>query len=199
MNACTPNPPPLTALILAGGRSSRMGQDKALMAVAGIPMLTRVCTAALHCTESVYIVTPWGARYRAIAPPACQWLHETRPLDPAGPLVAFAQALAQVESDWVLLLACDLPRMNGATLQAWTQQLAAVSSAAIALLPLGEKGWEPLCGFYRRDSLARLQGAIAQGTRSFQQWLSQETVAPLQVTDPTVLWNCNTPDDLRRF
>jgi molybdenum cofactor guanylyltransferase len=173
-----------------------MGQDKALIEIGGIPMLTRVCQAALQCAESVYILTPWESRYRAIAPAACHWLHESRSPNGAapGPLVAFAQSLDHLDTDWVLLLACDLPRINGAVLQQWRQQL--TRTTATAVLPQGKKGWEPLCGFYRRDCRDRLQTAIAQGTQSFQQWLAQESVQSLQMDDPTVLWNCNTPEDL---
>ncbi len=189
-------PRSLSALILAGGQSSRMGQDKALIEIEGLPMLTRVCQAALQCANPVYILTPWAARYREIAPTSCEWLHESRSSDGAatGPLVAFAQSLGHLDTDWILLLACDLPRINGAVLQQWSQQL--TSATATAVLPQGKKGWEPLCGFYRRDCQVRLQSAIAQGTRSFQRWLAQETVQSLQVDDPTVLWNCNTPADL---
>lgn len=190
-------PRSLSAVVLAGGQSSRMGQDKALLQIEGIPMLTRVCQAALHCAEPVYILTPWAGRYRAIAPASCHWLQESRSPGGAatGPLIAFAQALNHLDTDWVLLLACDLPRINGAVLRCWSQQVA-IAPQATAVLPHGPKGWEPLCGFYRRDCRERLQTAIAQGTRSFQQWLAQETVQALQVDDPTVLWNCNTPDDL---
>jgi molybdenum cofactor guanylyltransferase len=191
------DPRSLSALILAGGQSSRMGRDKALIEINGVPMLTRVCEAALQCAEPVYVLTPWVERYRAIAPHPCQWLQESRSLDGPGPgpLVAFAQALAHLDTDWVLLLACDLPRINGAVLQRWSQQLTTATQAT-AVLPLGKKGWEPLCGFYRRDCQGRLQAAIANGTHSFQQWLAQEPVQALPVDDPTVLWNCNTPEDL---
>ncbi len=189
----------LSGLILAGGQSTRMGRDKALIAINGVPMLTRVCVAALACADPVYILTPWPERYRAIAPAACQWLAEARPADStqatAGPLLALAQGLAQVHTEWVLVLACDLPRINGESVQQWSHQLAQATEE-IAVLPLGEKGWEPLCGFYRRDGLERLQGAISQGTRSFQQWLAGELVKPLQVEDPAVLLNCNTLADL---
>jgi molybdenum cofactor guanylyltransferase len=192
----------LSGLILAGGQSTRMGQDKALLPIDGEPMLKRVCVAALACADPVYILTPWPERYREIAPAACQWLAEAPPADPtqatAGPLLALAQGLAQVHTEWVLVLACDLPCITGAIVQQWRHQLTQATQE-IAVLPLGEKGWEPLCGFYRRASLEPLQTAISQGTRSFQHWLANESVKPLQVDDPTVLLNCNTPADVARI
>jgi len=221
---------PLTAIVLAGGRSSRMGQDKALLPIQGIPLLQMVCDVAQGCASLVYVVTPWPERYQHLLPPTCQFIREvplpresarevslsssskmTLPL-PHGPLVGFAQGLAQVETEWVLLLACDLPRLRVEVLQAWAARLNSVSQDVSALLPRHAKGWEPLCGFYRRSCLLGLTGFINQGGRSFQQWLTQRSAGgisggalpqaqhsvqllPLS-EDDQMLFNCNTPADL---
>ncbi len=184
----------LTAIILAGGKSSRMGEDKALISIQGVPLLQRVYKIAEDCAATVYVVTPWVERYQHILPPKCQFIKET-PLY-SGPLVGFAQGLAQVQTDWVLLLACDLPNLRVEVLQAWANQLDDVSSDAIAALAHHIKGWEPLCGFYRRSCLADLNNYIEQGGRSFQQWLNQHSVQLLPLTEPGMLFNCNTPEDL---
>lgn len=186
--------PTLAAIVLAGGKSQRMGQDKALISVNGVPLLYQVCQAALHCTPNVYVVTPWVERYQTLLPPTCCLIEEPC-TEPRGPLAGFAHGLAQVQTEWVLLLACDLPRLQPEALRQWTMQLGSTQSE-IALLPKGGKGWEPLCGFYRVDCYPRLIVAIEQGTRSFQQWLSQERVAELSVSDRSLLFNCNTPQDL---
>lgn len=191
----------LAAIVLAGGRSSRMGQDKALIPVQGVPLLRQVCLVALECTSSVFVVTPWIDRYRPIVPPDCHLIQESLPPNdalPHGPLVGFAQALAQVQADWVLLLACDLPRLDAAILQAALPELPHLQTE-IALLPRTEKGWEPLCGFYRSTCLTSLNAAISQGERSFQGWLAQESVRELPVTNPNLFFNCNTPADLNQL
>jgi len=189
----------LSAIILAGGQSSRMGQDKALIALQGVPLLQQVCEVALKCTSKVYVVTPWLERYQDILPNACFVIREV-PLPGEtqrhGPLVGFAQGLAQIETDWVLLLACDLPQLQVEVLQLWTQELENIPKDAIAYLSKQPKGWEPLCGFYRRQCLPKLTQYINAGGRSFQQWLSQHTVQELQVADPQIFFNCNTPADL---
>ncbi|MEO0537008.1 MAG: molybdenum cofactor guanylyltransferase [Cyanobacteria bacterium P01_A01_bin.123] len=190
----------LAALILAGGHSTRMGRDKALIAIDGVPMLRHMCQVALACTQSVYVVTPWRDRYRSVVPLPCQFIQEVAlPRADAiahGPLVGFAQGLAQIECEWVLLLACDLPHLTAATLQGWMASLAKVDQHTIARLPEGPKGWEPLCGFYRRRCLPNLQQFIDDGGRSFQRWLSSQTVQPLSCVDFKQLFNCNTPADL---
>ncbi len=190
----------LSAIILAGGQSSRMGQDKALLPIQGMPMLKRVYAAAQACAASVYVVTPWPQRYPFLPPGKfIQEVPLPGEVKPAGPLVGFAQGLVQVQTDWTLLLACDLPGLKAEVLQAWSPQLLAVPNHVIALLPRQTKGWEPLCGFYRRSCSPALNRFIHQGGRSFQSWLAEHPVQELPLRDRQMLFNCNTPADLAEF
>jgi molybdopterin-guanine dinucleotide biosynthesis protein A len=189
-----------SAMVLAGGQSSRMGQDKALIPIQGTPLLRQVCTIALKCTREVFVVTPWPERYRNILPKNCHLIQEMLLLgedQSHGPLVAFAQGLTQVKRDWVLLLACDLPQLQVEVLQNWGSQLTNTPKEVMAVLPRSPKGWEPLCGFYRRQCLPQLIDYINQGGRSFQKWLAQHSVQELPVRDRQILFNCNTPEDLK--
>lgn len=188
----------LTAIVLAGGRSSRMGQDKALIPIDGVPLLQLICQIAESCADTVYVVTPWTERYQHLLPPQSKFIREvpsSEPL-PHGPLIGFAQGLAQVQTDWVLLLACDLPKLQVGVLQEWAAELKSVEDEAIAALVQGEKGWEPLCGFYHRRCLPSLMEYLNQGGRSFQGWLKQHPVYALSLAKPEMLFNCNTPQDL---
>ncbi|QIR39179.1 molybdenum cofactor guanylyltransferase [Tolypothrix sp. PCC 7910] len=198
----------LTAIVLAGGQSARMGEDKALLKIQGIPLLERVCTIAQACADTVYIVTPWPERYQNLLLPDCKFIQES-PSSPVpspqypvpstqyhGPLVGFAQGLAQVQTNWALLLACDLPRLRVEVLQEWVARLDSVGDDAIAALAHHAKGWEPLCGFYRQRCLPELLEFINQGGRSFQQWLKQHSVQVLPLREPEMLFNCNSPEDV---
>jgi molybdenum cofactor guanylyltransferase len=195
--------PEVASLILAGGQSRRMGQDKALVTWQGQPLLQRVYEVAVACTPQVYLLSPWPERYQDCLPQA-EFLLEATP--EAGPLVALAQALEQISADWLLLLPCDMPRLDPEILTTWQQQLVDQPSHVRALIPRHANGqWEPLCGFYRLQPLPHqaplqklIQDYIQQGGRSFQAWLSQLPAQPLAVTPTvaTMLWNCNTPQDL---
>ncbi len=192
----------LAVLILAGGMSRRMGQDKALLELEGIPLLRRTWNIAHALSNAVWVVTSRPEAYGVLLPPSVRWIYETPPapgVTPAGPLVAFTQALAQIEADWVLLLACDLPALQLDVLDQWRQTLPDVSSRTIAYLPRTVKGWEPLCGFYRHSSLPSLQAYIAAGGRSFQQWIDQQTVQSIPDVPAAILLNCNTPEDWTHF
>jgi molybdopterin-guanine dinucleotide biosynthesis protein A len=192
----------LTAIILAGGKSSRMGQDKALIRIKDRPLLQQISTLAQQCASQVYLITPWGERYQSILPKGCQIIKEILPpvgSKSAGPLVAFAQALTHVQTEWVLLLACDLPLLNQAEVQQWLGYLSQTPETALALLPRHRKGWEPLAGFYRRRCLSLLEEFIDKGGQSFQDWLAEHPVAELPVSNPQYLFNCNTPEDLEKL
>ncbi|MFE1745834.1 molybdenum cofactor guanylyltransferase [Coleofasciculus sp. H7-2] len=217
----------VTAIVLAGGQSSRMGRDKALISVNGVPLIRQVCEVAQACASKVYVVTPWSERYQDILPSRCSLVrevpfqkHEPEKMNeelihpnlgerevPAsfiphpshGPLIGFAQGLAPVQTEWVLLLACDLPNLKEEILLNWVQHLPEVPEDCIAFLPRHPKGWEPLCGFYRRRCLPSLTEFINKGGRSFQQWLSQHPVQELPLTERSLLFNCNTPADLEEL
>jgi molybdenum cofactor guanylyltransferase len=181
-----------------------MGMDKATISIEGVPLIRRIYNVVAACTDldsttlehRIYIVTPWAEKYQSILPIGCQFLTEQQPHQ--GPLIGFAASLAEITSDWVLLLACDLPNLSTFAVQSWIDELPEVSSQSMAYLPrnLEGKGWEPLCGFYRRSCLASLLEDIETGGRSFQGWLANCTVTELPIADRQLLFNCNTPADL---
>jgi len=189
----------LTVIILAGGQSSRMGRDKAFILLAGVPFLTRICQTAQGVASQVFVISPWRSRYQSLIPQGCQFLQEIQPEEnqSAGPLIGFSQALPHVQTDWILLLAQDLPYLTSEILQKWSLNLKSVAPEAIAFLPRSKKGWEPLSGFYRVDCLPLLTAYIKEGGTSFQGFLNQHLIEELSISDRALLFNCNTPEDLQ--
>jgi molybdenum cofactor guanylyltransferase len=188
----------LTAIILAGGKSSRMGQDKALIEIHGIPMIQKVYQVAATCCQQVIVVTPWQEHYQKLLPHTCKFIPEVHTQNHA-PLLGFAQALTVIETKWVLLLACDLPNLDVETIKVWSSQLNQIEANYTAALVKHVKGWEPLCGFYHQACFPSLQAFIHQGGRSFQKWLAQIPVATLPNSNPEIFDNCNTPADVIRI
>lgn len=201
----------LISLILAGGMSSRMGEDKALINWQGQPMLYRVYQVAAECTEQVYLITPWQKKYQplfatALLQTKVQWIDELQA--GAGPLIGFHRGLTAIhkihqsffsgsDDHWVLLLGCDLPDLDVEIIKNWRSHLPAVNKDILAVVPQGEKGWEPLCGFYRCRIFSELTAYVEQGGRSFQKWLKTMPVIDLPVGDEErkMLKNYNTPLD----
>lgn len=187
----------IAAIALAGGRSSRMGQDKALISIDGEPMLRRVCLAAAQVAEQGYVVVRETEPYQQAIAANFTFVIDDR-LD--GALVGFSLGIQAIASpvDWLLLLACDLPNLQGEVLQTWARDLAALPMEAIAYLPRSADGksWEPLCGFYRWQAQTSLQQFIEQGGRSFQKWLSNHQAIEIANVAPSMLLNCNSPEDI---
>lgn len=198
---------PISVLILAGGQSSRMGQDKALLSWQGVPLLTYLCQLSQTLSDYVQVLSPWPDRYASLLPERVENCQEMT--SGLGPLWALHQGLQHCSGDWLLLLACDMPLLNAARLQQWRSQLITLPSSCLAYVPqtqlkakpqTAQKSrfyWEPLCGFYRRSSQDALTQFLARGGRSFQDWLNTiETLAiPLGAEDTTMMHNCNTPED----
>ncbi|MBD2442344.1 molybdenum cofactor guanylyltransferase [Dolichospermum sp. FACHB-1091] len=188
----------VTTIVLAGGKSTRMGRDKALIPIQGVPMLQLICNIAEACTDKVYIVTPWPERYQQLLTPKSQFIREI-PLTGEtgnesrthGPLIGFMQGLELVETNWVLLLACDLPNLRLEILQAWICQLDTIPENKIAALVQNYPIWQPLCGFYRSRCLRELNQYVQQGGRSFQGWLELYSVYTLPLLDSQMLFNFN--------
>ena len=185
----------VTPIVLAGGQSKRMGRDKALLELDGIPLLTRTCNLGLAVSNVVYVVS--SRDYVGVLPEGCDRVDD-RVLN--GPLYAFAEALNQIsnklQTSWILLLSCDLPYLNSDTINQWILQLDQVPNESIAYLAKNPQGFsEVLCGFYRIECKSSLIEYVNQGGRSFQQWLRSQNVAELHWDDRNVFFNCNTLDE----
>ena len=187
----------VSAIVLAGGESTRMGQDKALLSLDNETFLSHVCQIAIECTAQTYVISPWIEKYQNFLTPDCHRVKEQLAPDATSntPLIGFAQVMPLVQTEWVLLLACDLPLLSSFQVKQWLSALTTVLPTEIAFLPRSAKGWEPLCGFYRRSCLPSLVQYIDGGGKSFQRWLAVCSVKELVIGDRNVLFNCNTPED----
>jgi molybdopterin-guanine dinucleotide biosynthesis protein A len=191
----------LSTLVLAGGESSRMGQDKALLKVEGLTMLERMCLLTKGFAEDVYVLTFWPDRYQSILPINCQLIQERRTskiCSTHGPLIGFAQALRYVKTEWVLLLACDLPKLTTDFLLQGYESLPS-GQKVMAYLPRTENRWEPLCGFYHYSCLAALKQYLKDGGDSFQGWLGSIVVKEWVAPNGNFLLNCNTAEDFQEL
>lgn len=193
----------IETFILAGGKSSRMGTDKALLKVNHQPLIVRLYYLAQKISTRVSVITSTGEKYQPLLPPECNFIQESAPFQ--GPLKAFAEALKYAQSEFIFLLACDLPLLTVEEVRNWLNQIININNyqknfyskkdSYIAFLPENEKGWDCLCGFYKLTCLDSLNNYLKENNASFQGWLNQENVYPLIVNNKQVLFNCNTPSD----
>lgn len=190
----------VAAIILAGGQSSRMGTDKAMLSVTNQTLLGRTARVALDVADVVAVVTPWPERYVDSLPAPVMVIPEPlEPGSPRGPVAGLLRGMQQVQADWILALACDLPRLQADSLCRCSSRLPDLPAAAVAYLPHRHHRWEPLCGFYRGDCGSSLAAFVAAGGRSFQRWLAHQVVQPVEDIPAEQLFNLNTPADWQRL
>lgn len=152
----------ISGYVLAGGGSTRFGEDKARVIFEAQPMLSRSCELVAAVTGAVRVVAPLG-RYEDLAWPvvADRWPGE-------GPLGGILTALCTtLEEDpqcqWNLIVSCDMPFLTKEFLEFLTG--IAQGSAARGIVPESAKGREPLCACWRTDSADELHAAFAEGMR----------------------------------
>ncbi len=178
--------------VLVGGRSSRMGRDKALLPYRGRALVESVAsTVADAAGAAVLVGTPeiyGGYGYSAIP--------DLYPGE--GPLGGILTALAHSRSDWNLVVACDMPGLNGDVLR---RLFASVEDAVPgAVLPVGPSGRaEPLCALYHISARVALERAFERGIRKVVDALETVPIHRIAVPDAAVFDNVNTPEDWAHY
>jgi len=144
----------VTAFILAGGRSSRMGSDKALLSFGGQTLLERALQTAEAVAERSFIVGP-RERYAAFG----EVIEDA--YAGCGPLAGIHAALTASNTDLNLMLSVDMPLMTASFLS-WLLQKAKAAEELI-VVPDALGGLQPLCAVYRRQVRGIAEQALQKG------------------------------------
>ena len=183
--------PPLYGLILAGGRSSRMGQDKALLKYHGKNQIEWTAERARAVCERVYLsVRPDQVKdpARALLPQIVDHVTDK------GPIAGIMAAQAEVPQVAWLVLACDLPFVDEDTLR----HLAAArdpSRVATAYRSTHDGLPEPLCAIFEPKSRALIELHVASGKDCPRKFLVRSDALLIDQPNPHALENINTADE----
>lgn len=183
---------PVYGLVLAGGKSRRMGLDKALLDHSGKSQLAYSVDIVGRCVDKVFVSTrpdqaeePERGRYEQIVDR----------YDNLGPVAGILSALREYpDVDW-LVLACDLPNIDEATIRHLLRESDAEKpftayASSYDGLP------EPLCAIYRAGCADIIQGFVDDGLNCPRQILIRSNAQLLTQPNPRALDNVNTPDEL---
>ena len=182
----------LYGLVLAGGRSRRMGQDKALLDRGGKNQLEYAFALLDAVTERCFVSTradQSGDEARSRFPRIAD------KYDDLGPVAGILSAMEEhPDADW-LVIACDLPNLNAETLEFLIGN-AAADKPFTAYRSSYDDLPEPLCAIYRRDSEAIVRSFVDEGIKCPRKMLIRSDTELLDQPDPRSLDNVNTPEDL---
>ncbi len=184
--------PKITGIVLAGGRSSRMGEDKSLMRLNGKTLIEYSIDALRPICEKV-IISSNNPNYDFTG---CEvWPDE---LPDQAPIIGIYSCLKRSETELNIILSCDIPLMSASMIGF----LLAKSADYDITVPVHDNGQiEPLCGVYKKSSLAILKEFIESGNFRLNDCIRSASYqfipvdAQIPCNTPNLFLNINTPSD----
>jgi molybdopterin-guanine dinucleotide biosynthesis protein A len=185
---------PVSAIVLAGGQSRRMGRDKALIDYQGRPIIAHVVDTLRALSDDIAVVSNQSDLYGSFG---ARSVPDYEP--PCGPLGGIAVGLQAALHPLAVVVACDMPFLN-VTLLRWLIDLA---EGYDAVVPQTGDEFEPLHAVYRRECYSPIVRRIERSERRVISFFADVRLRPVpepewRVLDPAgrSLVNLNTPDDL---
>lgn len=186
------------AIILAGGKSQRMGQDKALLVYDGKTFLEHLVTALRPVTNEILVVVDRDYRYAL----SCGRIVVDAFPD-TGPVGGIVTGLMAAGPGIHYVVPCDMPAINPQIFELFGQAMIPPLDAAVP--QIGGQS-QPLCGAYRHTAAPKLMAYLESGQRTARGALSVLNVKRideviLRRIDPDIghLQNINTPEEFEEF
>ncbi len=180
----------IEAVLLTGGASSRMGEDKASILIEGVSMGQRI--ADLLVDKGVPVTNIGGKPLER-----CIFLEDRTPL--GGPLRALGAFTPS--GPLVLLCSCDLPLLDVRIVGLLRRNI----HQSDAAVPIVDGRSQPLCALYRGSALERIAEVLNSGKSSMKAWLDVLKISQITDTDlleagirPQSVLGVNTPAELKR-
>ena len=185
-----------TAVILAGGRSRRMGQDKAALVIQGEPLIDRV--ARLLGLAFTRIAVVGGAAL----PGNATRIDDLR--QGQGPLAGLESAFTASATTWLFVVGCDMPFVSPGLAAHMVELAASHPEVDVVALPTA-RGLEPLHAVYHRRLLPAITALLDGGDRSLRALLAQSLALEVAAADQgrfdpqgLATLNVNTPEEWRQ-
>jgi len=185
----------LTAFILAGGKSTRMGTDKAFVDYDGRTLLLRTLDLARSVATDVWIVGS-KEKFAALGPVLEDIFHD------CGPLGGIHAALRASPTELNLILAVDTPFVSLEFLQFLISQARSAPEAA-AIVPRAGGSWQPLCAIYRREFADVAENALRAHENRIDRLFDAVRTRVIEQQElegagfsPAIFHNLNTPEEL---
>jgi len=186
-------------VILAGGRSRRMGENKAEMMLRGEPLLTRVAHRLSSVVDDLLVIGPQSLASLA---PHARVVEDALPA--MGPLGGLYTALIATTSAHIFLVACDMPFIRPGLVRAMLAFAETRCDAEVVALEANGRV-QPLHAVYARGCLPAVERLLQASDHSLHSLLAQLAVVAIDAEtvrreDPDGLsaFNVNTPEDWRQ-
>jgi molybdopterin-guanine dinucleotide biosynthesis protein A len=183
--------PPLKALVLLGGKSSRMGEEKGLIQYHEKTQAEHLVSLLEELGMEVFLSVREEQKenYSFLNRP-----YIADQLQGAGPLGGIASAMRSLPQTAFMVVACDLPNLQKEQLEFLLKNRNAKAFATCYESPM-DGGPEPLCSIYEPKSFSALMKVWVNGKSCPRKMLYNRTVEILPVKDSKFLVNANTPEE----
>ena len=181
-----------SAVILAGGASSRMGRDKSLLEIRGVPLIQRLIAQLRGRFREVLISSDDPAPYHATG----LRVIPDRPAGAGPPGGHRGRPARRLETDTVFVVACDIPDIDPRFLRSL---LAEARQADCAVPRRADGKWEPLFSAWRRSALPAIREVLAEGGRKIDAVFPRIRTTAVDLVDGAWLRNLNTPQDVADY
>jgi molybdopterin-guanine dinucleotide biosynthesis protein A len=185
-------PEPVWGLVLTGGKSRRMGSDKASLSRDGETQLDRAMKLLAAHLDRVFVST---SQDQADDPLRRNYEQIVDGYTDLGPVAGILSAMDRNPQVSWLVLACDLPNIDDATISFLVDN-ASENHLATAYRSVRDDLPEPLCAIYRPESRATIDRFVRDGANCPRKILINSSTHLLEQPNPGALHNINSPEDL---
>ena len=180
-----------TAIILAGGKSSRMGKDKDMLPINGKPMIEHIFDQLRPYFDQVIISSNERGKYAFLN---ADIIPDKIP--DQGPLMGILSSLEASSHDVNFVVACDVPKINHDFLKKMIKE----AEGYDGVIPINEKSkYEPLFGIYRKSMIAPIRETLKAGGRKIIEALRNSNIKYLEIDNPEWLININTMEEYNSY
>jgi molybdopterin-guanine dinucleotide biosynthesis protein A len=180
-----------TAIIMAGGSSTRMGTDKSMLPIKGRPIIKGICEQLSTCFEQILISATNKDKFEFLG-------YEVVPdkIPGQGPLMGIASALEASSNELSFVVACDIPHIELRHVRRIISE--AIEGEPDIVVPVaGDGQYEPLFAVYRKSALRALNKVLSSGGRKISDVFALCNVKTIDLGASLV--NLNTSAEYEEF
>lgn len=186
----------ISGVILAGGKSTRMGEDKAMLILDDKPFIQHIAVLMTSIFDNIFIVSDELQRYTFLNLPMFPDVYKD-----CGPLGGIHSALVHSSTERIFVVSCDTPMLHPTLIKFLLEK---ISDEAV-LVPAVDLFVHPLCGLYTKKCLPIIEQHLLAKQFSVMKFLEDVPTVTVQIPDSmkelaaVSLFNVNNPENYRNI
>ncbi len=182
----------ISCIILAGGKSSRMGKDKALLPFRGFETMVQYQLSRFkNCFENIYISTKDRDKFNFQA----EFIEDFIRLRKSSPLVGFLSIFQQIDSEYIFVLSVDTPNFG---MEEFYKLYEMMDEKSEAIVPSCDNYTHNTCAIYKKTIVPIIQNMVSHNNHKLKFLLNSIETKFVQFEDKTKFLNLNYLEDYEK-